>query len=106
MKSTMICVVLVASLLSSEASRAQSTDDLLKDRALLRAEMERCKRLGMASNDDPRCRTAWTAEQKRFFGNGVGYTNLPVNVFPNHQDFDPKPDSQKTAPSNSGPPHG
>lgn len=64
------------------APSAQTVDQLLADRALLRAELDRCKQLGMASNDDPRCRTARTAEQKRFFGNGVGYTQAPVTVTP------------------------
>jgi conjugative transfer region protein TrbK len=64
------------------AASAQSVDDLLKDRALLRSELERCEQMGMASNDDARCKTARMAEQKRFFGGGVGYTEKPVQVTP------------------------
>lgn len=88
-------------------AQAQTIDDLLADHALLRTELERCKQMGIPSTDDTRCKTARAAEQKRFFGNGVGYTDKPVKVFPNHQDIVPQPDSQKPQqPTSSGEPHG
>ena len=74
--------ILVVSFAGSVTTSAQSIDDLLKDHALLRSELDRCKQMGMASNDDPRCKTARTAEQKRFFGSGVGYTEQPTQVTP------------------------
>ena len=63
-------------------AQAQTVDDLLADHALLGTELERCKQMGMPSTDDARCKTARAAEQKRFFGNGVGYTKRPVDVTP------------------------
>lgn len=86
---------------------AQTIDDLLKDHALLRSELDRCVHMGMESSDDVRCKTARAAEQKRFFGGGVTYTPKPVDVFPNHPVLDPQPNSQKSSPpSKSGPPNG
>jgi conjugative transfer region protein TrbK len=79
--------VLVLSFAGSVPISAQSVDDLLKDHALLRSELDRCKQMGLASNDDARCKTARAAEQKRFFGNGVGYTSKPTNVFPGTPDY-------------------
>jgi conjugative transfer region protein TrbK len=88
-------------------AQAQSVDDLLADHTLLRAELERCKQMGMPSTDDARCKTARAAEQKRFFGNGQStYTQHPVDVFDGAQKFDPQPDSQKPQPPNVGDPHG
>jgi conjugative transfer region protein TrbK len=78
---------------------AQSVDNLLKDHALLRSELDRCKQMGMASNDDARCKTARLAEQERFFGGGVGYTEKPVQVTPGEPvppiTNDPPPASRK-----------
>ncbi|HVC58917.1 MAG TPA: putative entry exclusion protein TrbK-alt [Acetobacteraceae bacterium] len=80
---------------------------LVANPTLLNAEMDRCKHLGMAANTDARCRTAWQAENKRFFGNGVTYTPAPVTVFNNPPKFDPQPNSQKPHPSTpSGRPNG
>ena len=83
-------------------------DQLVANPTTLNAEMDRCKHLGMAANDDARCQTAWKAENKRFFGNGPGtYTPAPVTVFNNPPKFDPQPNSQKRHPSiSSGPPNG
>jgi conjugative transfer region protein TrbK len=86
---------------------APTIDQLVANPKLLNAEMDRCKHLGMAANDDARCRTAWRAENKWFFGNGVTYTPAPVRVFNNVPKFDAQPNSQKAAPPNpSGPPNG
>jgi conjugative transfer region protein TrbK len=74
--------IVILSLTGSVCALAQSVDDLLKDHTLLRSELERCSQMGMASNDDARCKTARTAEQKRFFGSGVGYTQQPTQVTP------------------------
>jgi conjugative transfer region protein TrbK len=79
--------IVILSLAGSISASTQSVDDLLKDHALLRSELDRCKQMGMASNDDARCKTARAAEQKRFFGNGVGYTSEPTNVFPGTPDY-------------------
>ena len=62
---------------------APTIDQLVANPTLLNAEMDRCKDLGMAANDDARCQTAWRAENKRFFGNGVTYTPKPVDLFRN-----------------------
>lgn len=62
---------------------AQTVEQLLADPSALRAELERCKGLGMSSTTDPRCQVADQAEQKRFFGTGKSqYTPAPVQVFP------------------------
>jgi len=94
--------------IAAPAVRAQTIEDLLADHALLGTELARCKQMGMASTDDARCKTARAAEQKRFFGNGVGYTHsTPNEVLPGKEQFDPQPNSQKPAqPPNSGEPHG
>ena len=102
-----IIIATVVVLAVAPAVKAQTIDDLLANHALLGTELDRCKQMGMASTDDARCKTARAAEQKRFFGNGVGYTDKPVNVFPNHQDIVPQPESQKPQqPPSSGEPHG
>jgi conjugative transfer region protein TrbK len=94
--------ILVLSFAVSAPTSAQSVDDLLRDHELLRSELDRCKQMGMASNDDTRCKTARAAEQKRFFGTGTGsYTQQPVDVFNGTEKFDPQPNSQKPpSPSN------
>ena len=57
---------------------AQTVDQLVANRALLNAELERCKQLAMASVDDARCKIANAAENKRFFGGGTHYsTSVP-----------------------------
>jgi conjugative transfer region protein TrbK len=77
-----VAAAVFVSLACPLAASAQSMDDLLKDQALLRSELNRCKQMGMASNDNAQCKTARTAEQKRFFSGGVGYTEKPVQVTP------------------------
>jgi len=74
--------IVILSFAGSVRTSAQSVDYLLKDPTLLRSELDRCKQMGMASNDDSRCKTARAAEQKRFFGSGVGYTEEPTQVTP------------------------
>jgi len=107
MKTIVTVSAIALSLAISCNAFGQSVDDLLKDHTLLRSELERCVHMGMESNDDARCKTARAAEQKRFFGGGVGYTPKPVDVFPNHAVLDPQPNSQKSPPpSKSGPPNG
>ena len=94
-RSTAAAIVILSFAGSAPAS-AQSVDDLLKDHALLRSELDRCKQMGMASNDDARCKTARAAEQKRFFGSGTSsYTQQPIDVFNGTRKFDPQPNSQK-----------
>ena len=107
MKSKIIAATAVV-LVTASAAQAQTVDQLLADHALLGAELDRCKQMGIASTDDARCKTARAAEQKRFFGNGVGYTHsTPNEVQPGKEQFDPQPNSQKPAqPPNSGEPHG
>ena len=106
MNAKTISLVLIVSTTISAAA-AQTVDNLLKDHALLNSELDRCNQLGMASSNDSRCQTARAAEQQRFFGGGVGYTTKPINIFPDHQDIDPQPNSQKPGRSStSGPPHG
>lgn len=88
--------IVILSLASSISASTQSVDDLLKDHALLRSELDRCKQMGMASNDDGRCKTAHAAEQKRFFGSGTSsYTQQPIDVFNGTGKFDPQPNSQR-----------
>lgn len=102
MNPKVIAAALVVLIATSAGASAQSIEDLLKDHVLLRSELDRCKQLGLASNDDLRCKTARAAEQKRFFGSGPTYTEKPVEVYPNAPVPDPKP-----APSSTGsPPHG
>ncbi len=83
------------------AAFAQTVDQLVADHALLNAELDRCKQLGMASVDDPRCKTARAAENKRFFGNGTTYTPSAPSVYP-----DVKIPDLKTPAQQGGPPHG
>ena len=74
---------------------------------MLTAELDRCKHLGMAANNDARCRTAWQAENKQFFGHAPTYTQKPVNLFPNTPDkLVPAEHEQNKNPSKAGTPHG
>jgi conjugative transfer region protein TrbK len=102
MKARIAAAILVLSFAGPVSTSAQSVNDLLNDHLLLRSEVERCKQMGMASNDDARCKTARAAEQKRFFGSGTSsYTQQPVDVFNGTGKFDPQPNSQKPqSPSN------
>jgi conjugative transfer region protein TrbK len=64
-------------------AEAQTVDQLVADPRALKAEFDRCESLGMASEDDARCKIAVEAEHKRFFGTGKSqYTPKPVQVFP------------------------
>jgi conjugative transfer region protein TrbK len=102
-----IIAVAAAVFAAVPAAQAQTVDELLADHTLLRTELDRCKQMGMPSTDDTRCKTARAAEQKRFFGNGVGYTHSTPNaVLPGKEQFDPQPNSQKPQQPNSGEPHG
>jgi conjugative transfer region protein TrbK len=93
---TIAAAIVILSFVGSVRTSAQSVDDLLNDHALLRSELDRCKQMGMASNDDARCKTARAAEQKRFFGSATSsYTQQPIDVFNGTRKFDPQPNSQK-----------
>jgi len=83
------------------AAFAQTVDQLVADHALLNAELDRCKQLGMASVDDPRCKTARDAENKRFFGKGTSYLPSSPSVYP-----DVKIPDLKSPVQQSGTPHG
>ena len=86
---------------------APTIDQLVANATLLNAEMNRCKHLGMAANDDARCQTAWRAENKRFFGNGVTYTPEPVNIFRNTPNkLVPAEKQRPIPPAPAGAPHG
>jgi conjugative transfer region protein TrbK len=90
--------ILVLSFTVPVPTSAQSVDDLLRDHELLRSELDRCKQMGLASNDDARCKTARAAEQKRFFGSGQDtYTPSAPEVYPTA----PVPDL-KTPPQTTG----
>ena len=87
---------------------APTIDQLVANPTLLNAEMDRCKHLGMAANDDARCRTAWQAENKRFFGKGVTYTPKPVDLFRNTPAYvsPGKKEPPSGQPPKAGPPNG
>ena len=108
MNAKSLVVISIFGIATPALAAAPTIDQLIANPSLLNAEMDRCKHLGMAANDDARCQTAWKAENKRFFGNGPGtYTPAPVTVFNNTPKFDPQPNSQKPHPStSSGPPNG
>lgn len=102
---TFVVIAIVAC--SPIVASAQTVDQLVADHALLNTELDRCKQIGMASVDDPRCKTAWTAENKRFFGNGqTTYTPGPVDVFPSAPAIDPQPTQQKGQPKSGSGPNG
>ena len=86
---------------------APTIDQLVANPTLLNTEMDRCKHLGVAANDDARCQTAWRAENKRFFGNGVTYTPEPVNIFRNTPNkLVPAEKQRPIPPAPAGAPHG
>lgn len=60
-----IIIATVVVLVTASAAQAQTVDQLLADHALLGTELDRCKKMGMASTDDARCKTARAAEQER-----------------------------------------
>ena len=106
MTSRIAATSLAFALLGALAASAQTVDQLVANQALLNAELERCKQLGMASVDDARCKTARTAENKRFFGGGATYTDRPVQVFQHPPHVNPQPMQQKAPSDASGPPNG
>ena len=83
MNAKSLVVIGIFGIATPALAAAPTIDQLIANPSLLNAEMDRCKHLGMAANDDARCQAAWQAENKRFFGNGVTYTKRPVNIFPN-----------------------
>ena len=106
MKVYLIAVAAALFAATPVAAFAQTVDQLVADHALLNAELDRCKQLGMASVDDARCKTARAAENKRFFGSGTTYTPHPVDVFPTAPGIDPQPTQQKGPPKPSSAPNG
>ena len=93
-------VVGLPSLSAPAWASAPTIDQLVANPKMLTAELDRCKHLGMAANDDARCLTAWQAQNKQFFGKGSGtYSKVPVHLFGNTPKFDPEPHSQKSYPS-------
>ena len=98
-----IIAATVVVLAAVPAAQAQTVDQLLADHVLLGTELDRCKQMGIASTDDPRCKTARAAEQKRFFGNGQDkYTPSTPQVYPNA----PSPDQTVVPKPGGSPPHG
>jgi conjugative transfer region protein TrbK len=91
----------LASVTIADAATAQTVEQLLADRALLRAELERCKTLDTASADG-RCKVADEAERKRFMGSRPIYTERPAEAFHGSQKIEPKPTKQAVKPSASG----
>jgi hypothetical protein len=100
-------LAIAAAVVMPTFASAETVDQLMADRVLRNAELEPRKRRGMASVDDPRCRTARQAENKRLFGTGAtGTPSAPVEVFPSYPSINPQPAKHKT-PSKSDPmPHG
>jgi len=96
MNAKSLVVIGIFGIATSALAAAPTIDQLVANPTMLNAEMDRCKHLGMAANDDARCQAAWQAENKRFFGNGAGtYSSVPVDVFPSHPTITPQPNSQK-----------
>jgi conjugative transfer region protein TrbK len=99
----MLAVTVLLAIAGPVAASAQSVDDLLKDHALLHSELDRCKQMGMASNDDARCKNARAAEQNRFFGSGQDkYTPTGPQVYPSA----PVPDPKMSPQLSGSPPNG
>jgi len=102
-----LLTIIIFAIATQAWAAAPTIDQLIARPTLLNAEMDRCKHLGMAANDDARCRTAWQAENKRFFGNGVTYTPEPVDLFRNTPDtLVPAEKQQPSPPAAAGAPHG
>jgi conjugative transfer region protein TrbK len=105
-KASIIVLTFSAAVIDPAAS-AQIVDQLLANQALLNAELERCKQLGMASVDDARCRTARQAEKQTALWDRCDYTPfVPLAVFPSHPSIDPQPTKQKTSSKSDPPPRG
>ena len=108
MSAKSLVAIVIFGIATPALAAAPTIDQLIANPSLLNAEMDRCKHLGMAANDDARCHAAWQAENKRFFGNGkTTYTPTPVNIFPNTPSkLVPALKQQDNPPSPSGSPHG
>ena len=102
-----LLIVIIFAIATPAWAAAPTIDQLVANPTLLNAEMDRCEHLGMAANDDARCQTAWRAENKRFFGNGVTYTPEPVNIFRNTPNkLVPAEKQRPIPPAPAGVPHG
>jgi hypothetical protein len=100
-------MAIAAAVLMPTFASAQTVDQLMADRVLLNAELERRNQLGIASVDDARCKTERQAEKKRFFETGATYTpSVPVEVFPSHPSINPQPTKQNTPTKSDPPAHG
>ncbi|BAJ79779.1 hypothetical protein ACMV_04320 [Acidiphilium multivorum AIU301] len=107
MNAKALVIIGIFSIATPAWAAAPTIDQLVANPTLLNAEMDRCKHLGMAANDDARCQTAWRAEDKRFFGNGVTYTPEPVNIFRNTPNkLVPAEKQRPIPPAPAGAPHG
>ena len=107
MNAKALVIIGIFSIATPAWAAAPTIDQLVANPTLLNAEMDRCKHLGMAANDDARCQTAWRAENKRFFGNGVTYTPEPVNIFRNTPNkLVPAEKQRPIPPAPAGAPHG
>ena len=107
MNAKALVIIGIFSIATPAWAAAPTIDQLVANPTLLNAEMDRCKHLGMAANDDARCQTAWRAENKRFFGNGVTYTPEPVNILRNTPNtLVPAENLRTIPPAPAGAPHG
>jgi len=107
MNAKLLFTIGIFSIATPAWAAAPTIDQLVANPTLLNTEMDRCKHLGMAANDDARCQTAWQAENKRFFGNGVTYTPEPVNIFRNTPNkLVPAEKQRPIPPAPAGVPHG
>ena len=103
MNAKSLVVIGIFGIATPALAAAPTIDQLIANPSRLNAEMDRCKHLGMAANDDPRCQTAWKAENKRFFGNGTTtYTPSTPQIYPNA----PVPNLQPPKPSPVKSPNG
>ena len=107
MNAKTLLIIGILSIATPAWAAAPTIDQLVANPTLLNTEMDRCKHLGVAANDDARCQTAWRAENKRFFGNGVTYTPEPVNIFRNNPNKLVAAEKQRPIPpAPAGAPHG
>ena len=102
MNAKSLVIIGISCIATPALAAAPTIDQLVANPTMLNCEMDRCKHLGMAANADPRCQTAWRAENKRFFGSGVTYTPSTPQVYPNA----PFPDLHPPKPSPVKPPNG
>ena len=108
MNAKSLVIIGISCIATPALAAAPTIDQLVANPTMLNGEMDRCKHLGMAANDDARCRNAWQAENKRFFGTGAGtYKSTRVDVFPSHPTINPQPNSQRASSSKApDPPNG